>query len=333
MASQSVFIHFFLIWCLATTAFSQLSPTFYDYVCPQALSTIKCGVEEAVQKERRMGASLLRLHFHDCFVHGCDGSILLDPSPTIDSEKLARPNVNSTRGFDVIDQIKAEVDKVCGRPVVSCADILAVVARDSVVAVFFIMIFSLNVHYINVQLGGPTWEVELGRRDSTTAYLTLANTNIPSPFLDLPGLIQSFKNQNLDVGDLVALSGAHTIGFSRCVIYRSRIYNDTNIDPAFAQSLKYICPPTGGDSNLAPLDPTPARFDTAYYSDLLHSRGLLHSDQALFSGGSTDDLVTTYSYNPLAFFAAFAKSMVKMGNIEPLTGNQGQIRRNCRVVN
>ena len=68
-------------------------------------------------------------------LQGCDASILLDPTPTIDSEKLAGPNNNSARGFEVIDQIKAEVDRVCGGPVVSCADILAVTARDSVVVV------------------------------------------------------------------------------------------------------------------------------------------------------------------------------------------------------
>ena len=68
-------------------------------------------------------------------MQGCDASVLLDHTPTIDSEKTALPNNNSLRGFEVIDQIKAEVDKICGGPVVSCADILAVAARDSVVAV------------------------------------------------------------------------------------------------------------------------------------------------------------------------------------------------------
>ncbi|XP_020229346.1 peroxidase 52 [Cajanus cajan] len=65
---------------------------------------------------------------------GCDGSILLDPSPTIDSEKNSRANFQSARGFEVVDEIKGAVDEACGKPVVSCADILAVAARDSVVA-------------------------------------------------------------------------------------------------------------------------------------------------------------------------------------------------------
>ncbi|XP_010066472.1 peroxidase 70-like [Eucalyptus grandis] len=293
-----------------------LSPDFYDYVCPQALPTIKRVVEAAVQQERRMGASLLRLHFHDCFVNGCDRSILLDPTPTIDSEKLAFPNNNSARGFEVIDQIKAEVDRVCGRPVVSCADILAVTARDSV-----------------VELGGPSWKVRLGRRDSMTASRTTANSDIPAPNMDLPALINNFKRQGLKVKDLVALSGAHTIGFAQCRVFRDRIYNDSNINHAFAKNLQSSCPRTGSDTNLASLDPSPARFDTLYYNNLLTQKGLLHSDQALSTDESTLELVKSYSYDYDAFWKDFAKSMVRMGNIKPLIGNQGQIRSNCRRVN
>jgi len=46
-----------------------LSPHFYDKVCPQALPVIKSVVQRAIIRERRIGASLLRLHFHDCFVN------------------------------------------------------------------------------------------------------------------------------------------------------------------------------------------------------------------------------------------------------------------------
>ncbi|XAR68736.1 Peroxidase [Bertholletia excelsa] len=314
----SFFLHTLLMLALAVTGFSaSLNPYYYDKVCPEALPTIQKVVEAAVQQERRMGASLLRLHFHDCFVNGCDGSVLLDPTSTIDSEKNALPNLNSARGFNVIDDIKAAVDKACGRPVVSCADILAVAARDSVVA-----------------LGGPTWKVQLGRRDSTTASKTQANNDIPSPLLDLPALISNFQNVGLGVRDLVALSGAHTIGFAQCRLFRNRIYNDTNIDPVFAKDRRATCPATGGDSNLAPLDLiTPTTFDTKYFSNLLKRRGLLHSDQAIYNGGVTDSLVKSYSQNAEAFWEAFGESMIRMGNIKPLTGKQGQIRVNCRKVN
>ncbi|KAJ8570923.1 hypothetical protein K7X08_037895 [Anisodus acutangulus] len=148
MASSSfLFLHVLVMLSLASMAFADLSDDFYDDVCPEALPTINRVVEDAVRQERRMGASLLRLHFHDCFVNsgaslldmsvvnaGLWCLILLDQADTIDSEKTARANNNSARGFEVIDKIKSEVDKICGRPVVSCADILTVAARDSVVA-------------------------------------------------------------------------------------------------------------------------------------------------------------------------------------------------------
>ncbi|KAK4268456.1 hypothetical protein QN277_025112 [Acacia crassicarpa] len=320
MASRGYLFMLLLLVLLvsATSSTTPLSPNFYNQSCPNALTTIKRVVEAAVQNETRMGASLLRLHFHDCFVNGCDGSLLLDATDTIDSEKNAFPNLNSARGFEVIDEIKKEVDKACRGPVVSCADILAVAARDSVVA-----------------LGGPTWEVNLGRRDSTNASRDDANNNLPAPFFDLAQLINSFKNQGLNLTDLVLLSAAHTIGFARCVTFRNRIYNDSNINPLFSAQLQFtVCPRSGGDDNLAGLDSTPANFDVSYYLNLIQKKGLLHSDQALFNGnGSTDALVTQYALNPRAFYKDFASSMIKMGNINPLTGNQGQIRTNCRKVN
>ncbi|PKI78283.1 hypothetical protein CRG98_001341 [Punica granatum] len=88
-----------------------------------------------------------------------------------------------------------------------------------------------------------------------------------------------------------------------------------------------------GDTNFAGLDSTSAHFDASYFVNLLSHKGLLHSDQALFGGVSTDQLVKNYKYNPKLFWAEFAKSMVKMGNIKPLTGEQGVIRSKCNKLN
>ncbi|KAK4801833.1 hypothetical protein SAY86_000036 [Trapa natans] len=301
----------------STRAYAALTPDYYEHICPQALPTIKRVVWNAVQKERRIGASILRLHFHDCFVNGCDASILLDESHP-NSERNAGPNFRSARGFEVIDEIKSEVDKACGRSVVSCADVLTVAARDSVVA-----------------LGGPWWEVLLGRKDSKQAFLGVANSDIPGPGMDLPTLINSFAKQGLDVKDLVALSGGHTLGFAQCRVFRNRIYGDSNIDPWFANSLKKVCPQVAGngDANLSGLDSTPVNFDVNYFTNLLYKKGLLHSDQALFGGVSTDQLVKSYAYNPKLFWDDFAYSMIKMGNIKPLTGYEGDIRLKCSKVN
>lgn len=130
------------------------------------------------------------------------------------------------------------------------------------------------------------------------------------------------------------LKGAHTIGQARCTSFRTRLYNESNINATFAASLKNNCPSSGGDNNLSPLDTTsPTTFDNAYFKNLQVQEGLLHSDQQLFSGGSTDSRVNTYSSTPATFSTDFANAMVKMGNISPLTGSSGQIRNNCRKVN
>ncbi|VVA16437.1 PREDICTED: peroxidase [Prunus dulcis] len=318
---------FLVIICFVVVAATSMMPTsaklssgFYNKVCPQALPAIRKVVKRAISHEPRIGASLLRLHFHDCFVNGCDGSVLLDDTANFTGEKTARPNNNSVRGFEVVDKIKSQVEKTCPG-VVSCADILAIAARDSVKI-----------------LGGPSWNVKLGRRDSKTASLAAANSGvIPPPTSTLSQLKTRFQAVGLNERDLVALSGAHTIGKARCTSFRARIYNETNIDASFAKARQSKCPSTvgSGDNNLAPLDvQTPNTFDTAYFKNLINQKGLLHSDQILYNnGGSTDSLVKTYSGSANTFNSDFAKAMIKMGDNKPLTGSNGEIRLNCRRPN
>ncbi|RWW34555.1 hypothetical protein BHE74_00028405 [Ensete ventricosum] len=328
-----------------------LFPQFYDRSCPKAHEIVKSIVAKAVAKEARMAASLLRLHFHDCFVkvagmsfvrpmrtfsqeqaciftfQGCDASILLDSSKTIVSEKMSVPNRNSVRGFEVIDEIKSALEKACPHTV-SCADILTLAARDSTVLV-----------------GGPYWEVPLGRRDSLGASIQGSNTHIPAPNNTLQTIITKFKLKGLDLVDLVALSGtarSHTIGQSRCTSFRQRLYNQTGnglpdftLDPAYAARLRSRCPRSGGDQNLFPLDlVSPTKFDNHYFKNLVAKKGLLSSDEILFTNSpATKKLVELYAANGELFFQHFARSMVKMGNIAPLMGSMGEIRKNCRKVN
>ncbi|KAJ3682889.1 hypothetical protein LUZ60_013116 [Juncus effusus] len=309
----------FLILSIGNS-YAQLSTDYYSYTCPNLSSTVQSVVQSAISQESRVGASLLRLFFHDCFVNGCDGSILLDDTTTFTGEKTAGPNLKSltTQVFQAIDDIKTAVENVCPG-VVSCADIEAIAAMNSVSI-----------------LGGPSWDVKLGRRDSTTASFSGANSNIPAPTSSLANLITSFANQGLSTNDMVVLSGAHTLGQARCTSFRSRIYTDSDIYASYATQLQSNCPSVSGsgDGNLSPLDvQTPTTFDNNYYKNLLNFEGLLHSDQQLYNNGSTDSLVTTYSNDGATFNSDFANAMIKMGDISPLTGSQGEIRKNCRVIN
>ncbi|KAI3785309.1 hypothetical protein L1987_44425 [Smallanthus sonchifolius] len=294
-----------------------LYPQFYDQSCPQVTNIVRT----IVAQDPRMAASLLRLHFHDCFVKGCDASILLDSGGrrNVISEKGSIPNSNSARGFEVIDEIKAALETACPQTV-SCADILALAAKDS-----------------TVLSGGPSWEVPVGRRDSFGASLHGSNHNIPAPNNTFQTILTKFKIHGLDMVDLVALSGSHTIGNARCTSFKQRLYGSTqneHTDKLFAAQLRVNCPQSGGDQNLFFLDNvTPMKFDNGYYKNLMDSKEVLSSDQILFKENQESmQIVKEYAANQDMFFEQFAKSMIKMGNISPLTGFRGQIRKTCRNV-
>lgn len=105
-------------------------------------------------------------------------------------ERAALQNDNSVRGFEVVEAAKQAVEAICPG-VVSCADVLAVAARDSTEAV-----------------GGPSWTVNLGRRDSpAAASRSLAESDLPRFTDPLDTLISNFRNKNLFERDMVALSG------------------------------------------------------------------------------------------------------------------------------
>nr|CAD1832892.1 unnamed protein product [Ananas comosus var. bracteatus] len=305
---------------------AQLSPSFYDCTCSDVSAIVRSTVQQAQTSDPRIYASLTRLFFHDCFVQGCDGSILLVDSSTIQSEQDARPNKNSARGFNVVDDIKTAVEKACPG-VVSCADILALAAEAS-------------VHLA----GGPSWTVLLGRRDSTTANFTAAG-NLPGPFDNLTTLQKKFSDVSLNDIDLVTLSGAHTFGRGQCQFFsNSRLYNfngtgkpDPTLNSTYRTILEQNCPQGGNGSVLNNLDPiTPNKFDGNYYINLQNHKGLFTSDQELLSdpnAATTASIVNKFAGNQRAFFNSFVQSMIKMGNISPLTGSSGEIRTNCSVVN
>ncbi|GLT45057.1 hypothetical protein SLA2020_189200 [Shorea laevis] len=323
-SSKIFFLRLLCILFMNPLVSCQLDYKFYDDTCPSLTKIVRLGVWSAVANETRMAASLLRLHFHDCLVNGCDASVLLDDTSTTKGEKNALPNRNSARGFEVIDNIKANVEKACPS-IVSCADILTLAARD---AVFL--------------AGGPFWPVPLGRRDSLTASESAANQQLPSPIEPLENIIGKFTSKGLDIQDVVVLSGGHTIGFAQCSTFKTRLFNfsstgqpDPALDASFLESLQSICPnQVDSDTNLAPLDSaTTYKFDNAYYTNLLNNSGLLQSDQALTGDNKTASMVLNYSKYPYLFNKDFGASMVNMASLGVLTGNDGEIRKNCRVVN
>ncbi|KAL1568066.1 Peroxidase 17 [Salvia divinorum] len=310
----------FFLFLLSSAEGAPLRRSFYSESCPGAEATVRGVVSRAMAREARAAASVMRLQFHDCFVNGCDGSLLLDETPEMAGEKAALSNVNSLRSFEVVDEIKDALEMSCPG-IVSCADVLIMAARD---AVFL--------------SGGPKWEVKLGRQDSLTASQEDSNEIMPSPRTNATSLIALFTKFNLTVQDLVALSGTHSIGQGRCFSIVFRLYNqsgsgmpDPAIDPEYRAELDRLCPLGGDEDVTGDLDATPQRFDNQYFKDLVRGRGFLNSDQTLTSLPETRKYVEIFSKNEKRFFKALVEGMIKLGDLQ--SGKPGEIRRNCRVVN
>jgi peroxidase len=137
-------------------------------------------------------------------------------------------------------------------------------------------------------------------------------------------------------------AGAHTIGRSHCTSFSKRLYNfnsttalDPTLDSDYASQLTQSCPQGSNDTTLVvPLDPrTPNFLDTNYYSNILANRVLFTSDQTLLTNTSTAASVRQNAFNRFLWRNKFAAAMVKMGQIEVLTGSDGEIRKVCSVVN
>ncbi|XP_037418664.1 cationic peroxidase SPC4-like [Triticum dicoccoides] len=299
-----------------------LSFDFYKRSCPRAESIVRDFVRHAVRKDVRLAAGLLRLHFHDCFVQGCDASMLLDGSATGPGEKQAPPNLTlRPSAFKAINDIRDRLERECRGAVVSCSDILALAARDSVVAT-----------------GGPEYRVPLGRRDSAR-FATQQDvlSGLPAPTSAVPSLLDVFHSHSpdLDATDLVALSGGHTVGLGHCASFEGRLFPrpDPTMSPDFLGRLRRTCPAKGTDARTALDVRTPDLFDNKYYVNLVNREGLFVSDQDLFTNDATRPFVERFARSQRYFFSQFGVSMVKMGQIRVLTGDQGQVRRNCSARN
>lgn len=314
---------FLVILVMILPVQGQLKTGFYSSSCPKAEAIVRSTVESHFNKDPTIAAGLLRLHFHDCFVQGCDGSVLITGSS---AERNALPNLG-LRGFEVIDDAKAQLEASCPG-LVSCADVLALAARDSV-----------NL------CDGPSWSVPTGRRDGRISLSSQASS-LPSPLDSIAVQRQKFAAKGLDDHDLVTLVGAHTIGQTDCIFFRYRLYNFTatgNSDPTLSQSslaqLQALCPKDGDGSKRVALDiGSQMKFDASFFKNVRDGNAVLESDQRLSGDATTRNIMQNYAGSirgllGFRFDFEFPKAMVKMSSIEVKTGAEGEIRKVCSKIN
>ncbi|KAB2045396.1 hypothetical protein ES319_D01G158400v1 [Gossypium barbadense] len=304
---------------------SKLSADYYNKTCPKFQNIMQTILAEKQLSAPTTAAATLRVFFHDCFVNGCDSSMLIASNGFNKSERDANVNLSvAGDAFDLITRVKTALELECPG-VVSCSDILAVSARDLVVMV-----------------GGPFYEVVLGRKDSRESNPSIVDKNLPKALTPMNELLSLFSSKGFSAEEMVALVGAHTIGFSHCKEFANRIFNfsktsefDPAYNPVFAQGLRKLCANYTKSPAMSAFNDvyTPGKFDNMYYKNLQKGLGLLSSDQAMVTDNRTKPFVDRFAANETAFFDMFARSMEKLSVYKVKENNDGDVRRRCDQFN
>ncbi|XP_047339296.1 peroxidase 44-like [Impatiens glandulifera] len=297
---------------------AQLKVGFYSATCPRAEQIVRQVVQKRFASDRSITAAFLRMYFHDCFVRGCDASILIDSTPKKQSEKDAVPN-QTVRGFEIIDEIKTNLEAACPGKV-SCADIISLATRDSV---------SLA--------GGPSYQIPTGRRDGLVSNPN--DVNLPGPSDSVSQALQIFKAKKLTLNDMVTLLGGHSVGIAHCRFFQDRLSNfqgtgkpDSTMDPVLVSKLTRVCA-TQQDGTAFLDQNTSFILDNEFYNQIKKKRGVMQIDQELALDASSAPIVNNFASNPALFQKNFAAALVKLGNVGALVGKAGEIRKKCRVFN
>ncbi|KAF7811662.1 peroxidase 65-like [Senna tora] len=302
-----------------------LSLDYYKKTCPQFESTVRDAVFAKQSSVPATAPGVLRLFFHDCLIDGCDASILVSSNGYARGERDAVPNLSlSGDAFEIINKIKNSLELTCPG-VVSCSDIMAEATRDLVKMV-----------------GGPYYKVLLGRKDSLVTNITKAAESLPEPEMPMDRIITKFTSRGFNIREMVALTGAHTIGFTHCNQFSHRIFNfsatsdvDPTLNPKLAAGLKRLCQNYTTDNGMSAFNDvrSPSKFDNAYFQNILRGLGLLTSDHALSVDPRTRPIVEIYARNQTAFFVDFAAAMEKVSVLNVKTGRKGEIRDRCDQFN
>nr|ACG42138.1 peroxidase 65 precursor [Zea mays] len=308
---------------------SALKPDYYSQSCPRAERIIAEVMQTKQMANPTTAAGMLRVFFHDCFVTGCDASVLIASTQFQKSEHDAEIN-HSLPGdaFDAVVRAKLALELECPG-VVSCADILALASGVLV-----------------TMTGGPRYPIPLGRKDSLSSSPTAPDVELPHANFTVDRLIQMFGAKGFTVQELVALSGAHTLGFSHCKEFADRLYNfrsqggkpepfDPSMNPSYARGLQDVCKDYLKDPTIAAFNDimTPGKFDNMYFVNLERGLGLLSTDEELWTDPRTKPLVQLYASNPTAFFTDFGRAMEKLSLFGVKTGADGEVRRRCDAYN
>ncbi|XP_042479745.1 peroxidase 28-like [Macadamia integrifolia] len=191
--------------------------------------------------------------------------------------------------------------------------------------------------------GGSFYNVTTGRRDGTISNKTEAELLLPPAEISVTDSIAAFGNLGMNVSDMVALIGGHTVGVAHCSSFQDRLYNynntgkaDPTMDSTLLASLKTTCPQNSTVDNTANLDQNTVSlntFDNSFFMQIQKNKGILGIDQEIDLDTRTNGTVSSFASNNSVFLAQFATAFVKMGATNVILEPAGEIRLNCRSTN
>ncbi|KAI4339552.1 hypothetical protein MLD38_024483 [Melastoma candidum] len=307
-----------LIVVSLTAVHGRLSLDYYSKTCPDFPNILLSTVTSKQLSTPTTAAALLRLFLHDCLPGSCDSSVLLSPERSSDIN-LSLPG----DAFDLIFRLKSSLEISCPS-VVSCSDIIVA-----------------SAHHLLVILGGPHFPLYLGRKDSFSPFPISPDT-LPLPDMTVSEVIALFGKRGFSVREMVALSGAHTVGFSHCSSLAKDIYNfsssaatDPRYNARFAEGLRSACRNYKKDPTLAVFNDimTPGKFDNEYFKNLERGLGVLGTDRGMAGDERTKGFVEMYAKDQDLWFKDFGNAMLKVSLMGIKAGRAGEIRRRCDVSN
>ncbi|KAM3729613.1 hypothetical protein ACB098_12G025800 [Castanea mollissima] len=207
--------------------------------------------------------------------------------------------------------------------------------RDSFIRDHGIAAGLVKLHFSDcfVRTRGPGYDVPSGRRDGKISLASDTFSNLPTPSFNVDQLTQIFDKKGFTQEEMVIeyqikilivkeinplLTNTMIFSNNQCLDLINRLYNfngtkgqDPSLDFINASWLKR----------------------QRYYISVLANRGLFTSYQILMTNTTTANQVNQSKRNPLLWRSKFAGAMVKMGQLDVLTGNAGEKRSNCKVIN
>ncbi|KAK7853832.1 peroxidase 21 [Quercus suber] len=330
---------------------------YYSESCPNAEDIIKQEVTDLYNEHGNTAVSWVRNLFHDCMVKSCDASLLLETVNGIESEQASERSFGM-RNFKYVSTIKEALEKKCPLTLGGPRIEMKTGRRDSkesygnfveeslpnhndsiTLVLSRFQSIGLDVEGIVALLGGPRIEMKTGRRDSKESYANFVEESLPNHNDSITLVLSRFQSIGLDVEGIVALLGAHSVGRTHCTNLVHRLYPtvDPTLDPQYAEYLKGRCPTPNPDPKAvlyARNDrETPMILDNMYYKNLLGHKGLLIVDQQLTSDPTTYPYVEKFAADNGYFQDQFAKAVLLLSENNPLTGADGEIRKDCRYAN